>query len=230
MTRDASTLVTPACWMRVLAPTRSPLAPSLEPTMLSGVTIETETPSAASASASATAIGPPSGSISATGPGPTVVNFPKASDASNHRTESSTGYVGGRAALPVATTTSSPRLRASLRSCASTAAPVRIVTPLRRHSSSSHCARSVNRLRPSPRAKVRIMPPNCDELSTSVTECPATAEIRAASIPAGPPPTTSTAPGVEICSRSSGSTVSKPALGFPTHVTTGLRGSRTRHV
>lgn len=26
----------PACWMRVLAPTRSPLAPSLEPTMLSG--------------------------------------------------------------------------------------------------------------------------------------------------------------------------------------------------
>jgi len=65
----------------------------------------------------------------------------------------------------------------------------------------------------------RTWPPNCDAASTSTTECPRRAATSAASIPAGPPPTTTirraTGAGVSVPSPSSSS---RPTAGFTVQV------------
>ena len=58
----------------------------------------------------------------------------------------------------------------------------------------------------------------------------ASAATRAVSSPAGPPPTTATSRGARAGTYQSGSSVSRPEVGSPMHVTIGFRASRTWHV
>jgi hypothetical protein len=73
-------------------------------------------------------------------------------------------------------------------------------------------------------------PPRRPVRSTRVTSWPRMAAMRAASNPAGPPPTTVTRRTRAAGASQSGSSVSRPLVGSPMHVTIGLRASRTWHV
>ena len=74
------------------------------------------------------------------------------------------------------------------------------------------------------------MPPSCSAASTTRTRWPRRAATRAVSSPAGPAPTTSTSRGRGAGAYQSGSSVSRPLVGSPTHVTIGFRASRTWQV
>ena len=103
-------------------------------------------------------------------------------------------------------------------------APSRTSTPSRATSRASHA--TSGSFGPATAAK----PPNRGARSTSVTACPRIAATRAASSPAGPPPTTTTERRVAARRYQSGSSVSRPDVGSPMHVTSGLRTSRTWQV
>ena len=121
---------------------------------------------------------------------------------------------GGRD--PVARITSSAPAPAT--SATPTSAPSRTSTPSASRRRAYHARSSVIWSREGWSPARRNWPPNRAPRSMRVTRCPRSAATRAASSPAGPPPTTSTRRGSGLASnRSPPHAHSRPADGFTRH-------------
>ena len=207
---------TPAWARRTLAGARSPVRASSLPAMLSWVTSTARPPSS---SARATPIGPPIGSNTTMSPSAGSAAAPRRRSATSTTTApSATSYSRRRGPSPCTARRPSPAGHVRRCRCARRRRAGRPRRPATRRAAP---------FGPADRRPARRARRPARRARRGGRGSPAT---RAASSPAGPPPTTATSRGARAGAYQSGSSVSRPDVGSPMHVTIGLRASRTWHV